>query len=251
MSKLLGKLMSIKFDGNELDIQSHNYSEEYTVIDVTDTATTGDSKETAVGRATRELQIDGVLKSSGAAVLGKNMNVNIGGTDYKVTDLNYEVNFDEIDTTDTGTAGDGTEFQAGFAERKSDFALWIQDTVASIPRGSALATTLTIASGITIAGQFRPESMKNEGEVKGSQKQTIAGTWQGAVTETPTDIGGVPMAVEKSCEIIYKSGGTSDKKLTGTATVFAKKISGNVNGEVKLSLTFKFTGTVTETQYAA
>jgi len=250
--KLLGKLLSIKFDNAEVDVQSHNYDESFNVIDVTDTATSGDGKETITSRATRELKIDGLLKSGGVAQKGNNMNFLFNSVSYKVTDINFEETYDEIDQTDSGTTGDGTEFQAGFAERKTSLSLWVQDTVASIARGVQKAATLTFASGITIAGNFRPESMKNEGEVKGSIKQTIDGTWQGSVTETPNPLGGLAMAVSKSVDIIYKVGtpttGT-DKKLSGTATIFARSISAEASGEIKISWSMKFNGAVTETQW--
>jgi len=253
MSKILGKLMSVTIGGTEVDIQSHSYDESFNVIDTTDTATTGDGTESITGRATRELKLEGLVKSTGSAVKGDTADFTFNSVNYKVTDVNFEETYGEVDTTDTGTTGDGTEFQPAFAERKTSIDLWIQDNVASIVRGTAQTATLKLATGITVAGSFRPESMSNQGEVKGAQKQTIAGTWQGAVTETPNPIGGVTMATPAAVVIVYRTGtpttGT-DKKLSGTATVFSRSITSNMNDVVKISFGLKFTGAVTETQWS-
>ena len=252
MSKLLGKLMSIKVGGVEVDIQSHNYDESFNVIDTTDTATAGDGTESITGRATRELKIEGLVKISGAVVKGDTASFNYNSTEYKVTDVDFTETFEEVDTTDSGTTGDGTEFQPAFADRKSKIDLWIQDTIPSIPRGASAPSALAFGTGVSLTGNFRPETMANQGEVKGAQKQTISGTWQGTVAEIPDPIGGVAMAVQNAVEIIYKVGTPStgtNKSLSGTAIAFSRSITSDMKDVVKISWGFKFIGAVTETQW--
>ncbi len=248
MGKVLGKLMSFKWNGADVDIQSANWDEAFNVTDVTDSATAGDGKETVVGRATRELKIEGVVKSGGIAQVGKNMNFLFNSANYWVTDASYEVTFDEVDVTDSGTSGDGTEFEPGFAERKSKLDLWLQDDSSEIPLQTAQSATLTFATGISVAGNFRPESMSIQGEVKGAQKYSIDGTWQGGVTETGL---GLMPGDKKPFAIVYKTGAVSNKEITGTATLMAMSISANINGEIRVSYTIKVNGGVTKNNYAA
>lgn len=247
MAKILGKLQSLTFGGADVPIQSHNLDESYNVIDVTDTETTGDGKETLVSRATRTLQLEGVLRNgSGVAQVGAAMNFNFDSTDYKLIDASFEETFEEIDSTDSGTSGDGTDFEVSYADRKSNLSMFVADTTAEIARKVAEAATLTFATSHTAAGNFRPESIKYGNEVKGMAKVDVGGTWQGAVTQTGLGLtGGTSAAVV----LIYKDGGTTDKKFEGTAIITAKSLTANVNGEVRVSYTMKIKGAITPTQY--
>ena len=46
--------------------------------------------------------------------------------EYKVTDVRFEENYNEIDVTDTGTSGDGKEYLGGRAERSFTVTIWMQ-----------------------------------------------------------------------------------------------------------------------------
>jgi predicted secreted protein len=249
MAKILGKLQSFSFGGVDVPIQSHTLDESYNVIDVTDTDSTGDTVETLVSRATRTLQVEGVLRTAaGVAQVGAAMNFNFDGTDYKLIDASFEETFEEIDSTDSGTSGDGTDFEVSYAARKSTLSMFIADTTAEIVRKVAETATLTFATGHTAAGDFRPESINYGNEVKNMAKVDVSGSWQGTVTQTLLGLtGGTSGAVV----LIYKDGGTTDKKFEGTAVITAKSLSANVNGEVRVSYTLKFQGAITPTQYTA
>lgn len=245
MSKVLGKLTKLTFDGADVPIVSTNYDETYNVIDVTDNASTGDGKETVVSRATRVLQITRILKNgSGIKQIGAVSKLTFNSVEYPVTSINYEVSYDEIDTTDSSTSAGATEFEVGFAERKTSLDAWVKDTVAEPVLGTSQSATLLFATGISAVGNLRPESKKVAGEVKGAVKFTISGTWQGAVTET---LLGLTMAVSKAVVLTYKEGATTDKAISGNAIITQKSITSDVNGDIKISETLKFTGAVTET----
>ena len=249
-NKILGKITGIKIDGNEIDFQQHSLDESFNVIDVTDSSTAGDGTETIVGRATRELKIEGLIKVGGVAQKGSAMNLNFASANYTVTDIKYSETYEEIDVTDSGTAEDSTEFEAGFAERKVSVDYWSKDTQKSIQRGSAEAAVITLAPGVTISGNLRFESLNMQDEVKGAVKESVSGTFQGAVTEAPNPIGGIAMITKLPVVLTYKQG-ASDKQISGTASVFSREITGNINGELKISWGLKFSGAITETVYSA
>lgn len=71
MSKITGKDLEFWWDGNEYPVISAELSEEFDSLDVTDTSTPGDGKDTAVGRANRKMTIDMFLYSPDGAIFGK------------------------------------------------------------------------------------------------------------------------------------------------------------------------------------
>ena len=247
MSKILGKLMSLTWNGSPVDIQSQNFSEEYNVLDVTDSGTSGDSTETITGRATRTLQIEGVLKNGGTAQPGKDIKLTHNAIDYPATSVSYEESWDEIDVTDGATPNEGTEAVAGFANRTSSVDIWMKDNVQPPAMKTAQSATLLFATGLTAAGSFRPESRSYQGSVRDAQKVTIGGTWQGAVTETGLGLTG---GEEQSCVLTYKDGTGSDEAITGNAIIMSKSISADINGEIRFSYTMRF-NSFSETNYSA
>jgi len=248
MAKVLGKLMSMTFGGVAVPLVSQNYDENYDVIDVTDNLSAGDGKETLTSRATRTLQVARTLRN-GASVkqIGGASTLLFNALTFNVTSINYDVSFDEVDVTDTATAATAKEILTAYAERKTSMDLWMKDTVADPVLGTAQAATLTFAAGITAAGSFRPESKKLQGEVKAAQKVTIAGTWQGAVTEA---LLGNTMAVQSAVVLVFRIGGITARGLSGNAIITKKSISSEVNGDIKITETMTFTGAVTETLYS-
>lgn len=251
MAKMLGKIMAITLGGTEIDLIDHSYDEDWTVEDVTDTSTTGDGTEEQTINAVRQLQINGNIKSGGSVAKANQMNLQFNSVDYKLTDANYEVNYEEADGTDGDTADGATEFEATFAKRTSSVTLFQKDTVASIARNDQQSAVLTFASGITVTGNMIVTKLANQGNVKGYQIQQLTGTWQGAPTESPNPISGFAMAANLAVVITYKPAGSTAKSLSGTAQIFGLSVSGNVKSVVKVALTLKFSGAVTESQYAA
>lgn len=247
MAKVLGKLMSLTFGGNAVPLESQNYDENYDVIDVTDNLSTGDGKETVTTRATRVLQVTRILRNgSSVKQIGSASVFTFNSVPYYVTSINYEVNYDEVDLTDTQTAATAKELQTGFAERKTSLDLWMKDTVAEPPLNANYSAVLLFATGISATGTFRAENKKLQGEVKGAQKVTVTGTWQGAVTEL---LLGNTMAVSSAVVLTFKDG-TTDKALSGNAFITRKSIVSEVNGAIKITETMVFTGAVTETLFS-
>lgn len=248
MAKVLGKLMALTFGGTAVPLSSQNYDENYDVIDVTDNLTTGDTKESITSRATRTLQISRILRNgSSAKQIGTASKLTFNSVDYNVTSINYDVSYDEVDVTDTATAAGAKELLTAFAERKTSMDLWMKDSTADPVIGTAQTSTLFFATGITAAGSFMPQSKKVQGEVKGAQKVTVDGAWQGAVTET---LLGNTMVTLSAVVMTFKTGSTP-RGLSGNAIITKKSITSDVNGEIKITETLVFSGAVTETLYAA
>ncbi len=244
MGKVLGKLLQYSFNGTPLPLVSNNYDESFDVIDVTDNGTSGDGKETVVSRATRTITVEGILKPSTTKLVGKDMNFTFNSVSYKLTDASFEETYDEVDLTDSGTTGDGTEFDVGRADRKLTLDLYMLDSQANIIRGTEQAATLAFAAGSDVAGSFRPESLKITGAIKDAVKVNIAGSFQGAPTQTGL---GLTAGTSGAFIITYADGTTTDKAISGTAVLMSKKVTANVKGEVKVSYTFKVSGGITET----
>jgi predicted secreted protein len=245
MGKTLGKLTKFSFNGADVPLKGTDFDESFDVIDVTDNATTGDGTETVTSRATRSITIQGILKNAGGDKLtGKAITYTHNSILYKLTDFNYDVSFDEVDLTDGGTSGDGTEFDVGRAERKLSFDYFQLSSVAEIARNVNASGTLAIATGVSVAGTFRPETLKVKTEMKSGNKVSVTGSFQGAVTETSV---GLACATSGAVILCYDDGTTTDKAITGTAVLMSKKISGSIKGEITFSYTFKISGAIAET----
>jgi hypothetical protein len=230
MAKILGKLVGITWDGTAVDIQSSQYDHQADVIDVTDNNTAGDGIETITSLETVTLQIDGTIKLSGASKPGKEIKLTHNSIDYPATSVSFEENWDEIETPEGGNTL--VPAAAGHATRKSSIDIWMKDDKA--------------ATGISAAGTLRIESLGEALNVRDAVKQTLNGSWQGDVTETALGLEG---GLEKACVLIYKTGGT-DEKRTGNAIIFGKSITADVRGEVRYSYKIRF-NSITETNYVA
>ena len=125
----------------------------------------------------------------------------------------------------------------------------MKDTDDDIAENSPQTALVTLAAGITVGCTLRVDSITHQGEVKGGNKLSGKGTVSGPITETgfPSNI---PMAVKKSCKLIFKPGTGANKEITGEATIFGRSIKGSRNGEYSLSLSLKFSGALSKSQYA-
>jgi hypothetical protein len=245
MAKILGKLVGITWDGTAVDIQSSQYDHQADVIDVTDNNTAGDGIETITSLETVTLQIDGTIKLSGASKPGKEIKLTHNSIDYPATSVSFEENWDEIETPEGGNTL--VPAAAGHATRKSSIDIWMKDDKAATGLiGASQSATLLFATGISAAGTLRIESLGEALNVRDAVKQTLNGSWQGDVTETALGLEG---GLEKACVLIYKTGGT-DEKRTGNAIIFGKSITADVRGEVRYSYKIRF-NSITETNYVA
>ena len=246
--KQLGKVMSLKIGGVTQNITQSNYDDSWNVIDVTDTSDT-DTHEEAAGRATRTLQIDGIMRDAAGTtkLLGKTVTFVFNAVTYNLTDFTYDDSRDDIDVTDSATDPNSTEFAAGLTKRKFTASMWLLDITAEPPRNSPQTATLTLTSGVSVSGTLLIESMKITGNVKDAQKVAVTGTFQGAITETAFGLvtGGASQAVVLQ---VANSITTTPKTFSGSAVLMQKNIKGNIKSDITVSYTLKFAGAVTEVQ---
>lgn len=249
MSKIHGKLASFEFGGNEICFQDASSSEDWEVRDATDSCTVGDGEETTLGRKTEIFELSGYLKDgSGDRISCKGIKFTVGAVEFKARNITLEESGVESDATDGGTTGTGTETVIGYVNRKSQFQYLIQDTVAEPARNSDLSVVVTFATGSTITGTLRLESLGSRINVKDMIGITQNGTWQGGITKA--GLGSLNVADSNTVEMIFKTG-TTNKALTGSAVISSISIVGDYNDDLKVTYRFKVNGELTPTQYAA
>lgn len=246
-----GKLASVVFGGNEICFQDENYSRDWEIRDVTDSCTSGDGEETALGRTTETFDLNGYLKDgSGARISCKALNFDFDGENYKAKDINMEESGNEIDVTDGGTTGNGTETLVGFVSRKSQFQFLMHDDVAEPAENDLVSTTITFATGVTVVGDFRFETYGDSIKVKDDAVGiSQSGSWQGGITKN--GLGSLNVGDEDTIAIIYKTGAGSNKERVGTAILLGITFTANYNDDLKVTYRFKVNGELTENQYAA
>lgn len=247
MTLIKGKLVKFNFSTADVPFKSAKVNRTVKMIDVTDNASAGDSVEKLAGRETIEVELTGVILKTATKQIGKGCAFTFNSVAYKTNDISFEENFQEIETTNGSTAGNATEFDVGFAERKFSGSMWQEAGQADPPRGVEHAATLLFATGVSAAGNAIVESANVEGEVKGDQKISVSGSFNGVVTQTSIGLTGGTSAAA----IMTFADGATDKAISGTAILTSKKVSTNIDGDVEVTYKFKFTGSVTETEYAA
>lgn len=249
MAKIHGKLASFLFGGTEICFQDANLNEDWEVRDATDSCTSGDGEETTLGRKTEVFEISGYLKDSGNKISCKAIGFSVGGTAQgKVKNVTLDESGVESDSTDGDTSGNGSEVEIGFVNRKSQVQLLMQDTKAEPARNSNLTVVVTFATGHTISGTLRFESMNPAVNVKNMVGVSMNGTWQGGITKT--GLGSLDVGDSDTVALILKDG-TTDKAFTGSAIVIGINIVGDYNDDLKVTYRFKVQGELTPTQYAA
>lgn len=299
MAKIAGKLLQFWFDSKEIPISSLGYDVNFNEIDTTDSSTSGDGTESIIGRATRKGKIEAMLDSGdgaelatgtltagtkyrvtlgtitegsssyavgkiftsagtgtasssnkvvplGSKVDGKTMALTVGGTSYPVTTANYNVSYTDIDTTDSSTSANDTESIVGRATRKTKAECFVNSTAADMMAATlpaAAATTLTLATGVTISGQAIPIAKSISDSVKDAAKVSYDLNWIGAPTETK-----IPFAlgVQKAFKMILQTGTSTNKEYTGNALFTSRDISSSVKDGGKVSLNMSIVGGVTE-----
>lgn len=245
MTLIKGKLVKLTFNGADVPFKSSKLSKSVKLVDVTDNSSTGDSIENQAGRQTVEIEVSGVITKTGTKQIGKDCKLTFNSVDYKTTALGFEETFSEHDRTSGSSAGNSTEFDVGFAERKFTAEVWQEDSQADPPVGVEHAATVLFDTGVSATGNAIIDKADVAGEVKGDQKISVSGTFNGVVTQTSIGLTGGTSA---TALLTFADGATTDKAATGTAILTKKKVSTTVDGDVAFTYTFKFTGAVTETE---
>jgi hypothetical protein len=244
MALMQTKVTDFSFNSADVPFKSSKVNKSVKMIDVTDNSSTGDSVEKQAGRETYEVELTGVILKSAVKQIGKACKLTFNSIDYKTTACSFEEAFQEVDVTNGSSAGNSSEFDVGFAERKFTAECWQEDTVVDPPLGTAYAATVLFATGVSVASTVAViESVNVDGEVKGDQKLSISGSLSGTVTQTSV---GLTSGTSATATMTLATGTATNKAYTGTAVLLKKKVSTTIDGDVAVTYTFKFSGALTE-----
>ena len=180
----------------------------------------------------------------GNKLTGKNIDLTLNSVTVAVTDFDFSTSYDEVDVTDSETAGDAKETLVSRADRESKISLIMRNETADLLTSSPdyQPCTLTFASGQTIVGQA---ILTNKEPVVGNSegvKVTYTLKWKGKPIET---LLGLTPAIEKAFRIVYVRGATTNKQTSGNAIITKKTISANVVSDmIKLTYSMKVNGAV-------
>ena len=105
-------------------------------------------------------------------------------TTYYLTGLEFGETYDQIETTDTSTTGDGKEYLGGRAERTFKADLIMEVASASLTLNSSLATTCSF-EGRMYTGLATVLGQTVQGSLDDAVKVSYDGKWNGAVIVTP------------------------------------------------------------------
>jgi hypothetical protein len=204
-----------------------------------------------VSDGTEECSSTEKVKLLGTKQTGKEMSVTIGGSAFAVQQITYETNYNELDATTSATAAPNMESTSGRAKRTTQFTCLMYRTTAdqivnAAPSG--VAVVLTFASGITVSGTAILHQVSITDEVNGIVQVTYNAEWQGVPTDT--GIGYLTLATQQAAEIIYETGSSTNKEITGNVILLTRSVSSDTNGDTLITYTGVFNGAITPAVYS-
>jgi hypothetical protein len=181
----------------------------------------------------------------GNKITGKTIDFTFNAVQIPVTSIDYNVNYDELDATDSETTGDGRETEVSRASRATAINGIVRQEDADVLTTNPVkqAATLTFNTNNKAEGDIIPVSKNPVDNNLDYAKIAYAFRWVGNPTETNL---GLAAAIEKAFKIILKRGATTNKEYTGNAIVISKGITLDINSLAKVSYTIKINGALTE-----
>ena len=181
----------------------------------------------------------------GSRITGKDMAFTFNGSSVPVTDIDFNLSYDELDGTDSDTTGDAKETEVSRAERETAITGIVRDTAADLLTTSPVkkAATLEFSTTTKVAGYIIPISKSIVDNVNDLVKIDYSFKWVGAPTETNM---GLPAGVVKPIKIILKRGSTTNKEYTGNAVITKKSAKSNIAGMATINYTFSINGALAE-----
>lgn len=252
MSEVTGRTLKFIF-GSEIPVKGVNFDNQHAELDSTTTATLNGGTESVAGRAKRAISVTAELYTAGGVkVTGSTLGITIATVAYKATSIDYDVQWNEADSTTTSTDADSTEVVG--VRRKGTTtvqAIMYRETADQIAATTpvAKAVVLTFATGVTVTGNALIHQESLQDEVNGLCTVTLSLAWQGVPTEA--NIGAIALNTEDECEIIYETGAVTNKEITGTAIFLQRTISCEVNGDAQVTYNGFFNGAIEKAVYAA
>lgn len=181
----------------------------------------------------------------GDKVTGKEMSFELNSVEHPVTSIDYNINYDQLDGTDTETTGDGRETILSRADRETSINAIVRSDAADLltTNPAKLPAVLSFATNNKVEGDILPVSKNPVDNVLDFAKISYGFKWIGKPTETNI---GLVAAEEKAFKIILKRGATTNKEYTGNAIISAKSITSDINGLAQITYTVQINGALTE-----
>lgn len=184
------------------------------------------------------------VKPLGTKITGKNMALALAA-DVPVTDIDYNVTFDEVDVTDSDTTGDAKESEVTRADRETKVTCVVHnddtDILTSAP--TEQDAELEFSSTTGVSGKIIATSKNVKNNTKEFSKVDYTFKWRGEPTETNL---GLPAGVTKAVKVILKRGATTNKEYTGSAIITAKNAKASISGLATVSYSVSISGALTE-----
>jgi hypothetical protein len=191
------------------------------------------------------------VKPLGAKITGKSMSMTYAGGSFAVTNFSYDIKYSELDATTSGTASPNSEIVTGRAKITSKIDVIMHRDVADKiinAAPAAIALVVTLSSGLTITGNAIFHQMSISDEVSGIVKVSYNLEWQGIPVEV--GIGYLTMATSQTFDIIFATGTSTNKAITGSLTLIGKSLTCDVSNDTLISYDGVVNGAITPSVYS-
>jgi len=121
----------------------------------------------------------------GVFYAGKDASVQVGATNWKLSEYNLELDADILDTTNFGSGG-YKENIAGLSFAKIQAKGPYYTGGSAMTAGASYTITITVGGAVTFAIPFRIGNIKVTGDVKGVQMVEFSGESNGSLTAAVT-----------------------------------------------------------------
>lgn len=251
--EVTGKTLKLTVNNVEqTNVRKVDFDRNFTMVDATNTGTTGAGKESIPVRAKTTMNIEAELQTgAGVKITGATLSVTIGGQAFLAQSVDYNQQYDEFDATNTGTASPNMASVAGRFKATSSFTVLMSRATADKVVDAApasVAVVITFATGATITGNAILHQMSISDEVNGACLITYNAEWQGVPVEV--GIGTLTMATEQTFALVFETGSSTNKEITGNLILLSKSISSGVNEDTVLSYSGSVNGAITPAVYS-
>lgn len=191
------------------------------------------------------------VKPLGAKITGKSMSMTYAGGSFAVTNFSYDIKYNELDATTSGTASPNSEIVTGRAKVTSKIDVIMHRDVADKiinTAPTAIALVVTLSSGLTITGNAIFHQMSITDEVSGIVKVSYNLEWQGIPVEV--GIGYLTMATSQTFQVIYETGTSTNKAIAGSLTLIGKSLTCDVSNDTLISYDGVVNGAITPSVYS-
>lgn len=185
------------------------------------------------------------VKPLGSRITGKTLAMTYDGAAFPVTDIDFNLKYDELDGTDSSSTGDSKETDVSRASRDTKITGIVRDTVADLLTTNPVkkAATLTFSPTTSVSGNILPISKNPTNKTTDLAKIDYSFKWIGVPTETNL---GIVAGIEKPFKLIFKRGATTNKEYTGNAVITAKAAKVSFNSIATISYTVSINGALAE-----